>query len=55
VPVLVQPVPDFRESSPDRAAAAAEQVGEGVVGQAQPQIEYIFGLIPSSPDLVTSQ
>jgi hypothetical protein len=40
VPVLVQQVPDFGEGSPDRGAAGAEQVGEGVVGQAQPQVEH---------------
>src|SRR6266700_3422013 len=38
--VLVQQVPDFGEGSPDGAAAGAEQVGEGVVGQAEAQVEH---------------
>ena len=38
--VLVQQVPDFGEGSPDGAAAGAEQVGEGIVGQAQSQVEH---------------
>src|SRR5262249_11178409 len=38
--VLVQQVPDFGEGSPDGAAAGAEQVGEGVVGQAGAQVGH---------------
>jgi len=40
VPVLVQQVPDLGERSPDGGAAGAEQVGEGVVGQAEAQVEH---------------
>ena len=40
VPVLVQQVPGLGEGSPDGGAAGAEQVGEGVLGQAEAQVEH---------------
>ena len=39
MPVLVQQVPGLGEGPPDRGAAGAEQVGEGVLGQAEAQVE----------------
>jgi len=40
VPVLVQQVPGLGEGSPDGGAAGTEQVREGVVGQAEAQVEH---------------
>ena len=37
--MLVEQVPDLGEGSPDGGAAGAGQVGEGVVGQAEAQVE----------------
>jgi hypothetical protein len=40
VSVLVQQVADLGEGPPHRGAAGTEQVGEGVVGQAEAQVEH---------------